>query len=302
MAETTETTETALARPTDQSIRGIRKNVVPRRIRTALLHVILTTIAIVWLIPLASALYTALRTFADGTANGPWSFPPHSLTLENFAAAWTDGGFSHYFVNTFLVVIPAVVLMLTLSSMSAYVLARHRFRGSRLILMVFIAGLLLPFQILIIPVYRLSNFLNIYDSLWALIAIHVAFELGFCTFVLHNFIRTIPKELTEAAAVDGASLFRTWWQVIIPLSRPALAALATLEFTWKWNDYLWVITLIQSNDNATVTLGLSGLRGEFVTNWNLISAASLLAAVPTVLIYVLLQRQFLGGLFVGSFK
>jgi multiple sugar transport system permease protein len=297
--------ETILARPTEQFDRPlapVRKDVVPRPVKTALLHAILATIALVWLIPIASALYTALRTFADGTANGPWSFPPHSLTLANFVEAWTDGGFSQYFLNTFLVVIPAVVLMLLLSSMAAYVLARHRFRGSRLLLMVFVAGLLLPFQVLLIPVYRLSNFLNIYDSLWALIAIHVGFELGFCTFVLHNFIRTIPKDLTDAAAVDGASVFWSWWRVILPLSRPALAALATLEFTWKWNDYLWVITLIQSDANATVTLGLSGLRGEFVTNWNLISAAALLAAIPTLLIYAVLQRQFLGGLFAGSFK
>ena len=294
--------ETTLARPATESIPKARKDIVPRRVKTTALYVILTTIAIVWLIPLLSALYTGLRTFADGTANGPWSFPPHSLTLENFTQAWTEGGFSLYYVNTFLVVVPAVVLMLTLSSMAAYVLARHRFMGSRAVFMIFVAGLLLPFQILIIPVYRLSNFLNIYDSLWALIAIHVAFELGFCTFVLHNFIRTIPKDLTDAASVDGASIFWTWWRVIIPLSRPALAALATLEFTWKWNDYLWVITLIQSDSNATVTLGLSGLRGEFVTNWNLISAASLLAAIPTLLIYAVLQRQFLGGLFAGSFK
>lgn len=291
-----------LTRSTDRAVAKTRGNIGPRRIKTILLHIILATIAVTWLIPLASALYTSLRTFADGTANGPWSFPPHSLTLENFVAAWTDGGFSGYFINTFLVVIPAVALMLLLSSMTAYVLARHRFRGSRLLLMVFIAGLLLPFQVLLIPVYRLSNFLNIYDSLGALIAIHVAFELGFCTFVLHNFMRTIPKDLTDAAAVDGASVFRIWWQIILPLCRPALAALATLEFTWKWNDYLWVITLIQSTDNATVTLGLSGLRGEFVTNWNLISAASLLAAIPTVVVYLVLQRQFLGGLFVGSNK
>jgi multiple sugar transport system permease protein len=296
--------DTTLARPTAPAppIRPVPRSILSRRAKRALLHVILATIAIVWLIPLVSALYTSLRTFGEATANGPWSFPPHSLTLQNFVDAWTEGGFSHYYVNTFIVVIPAVVLMLTLSSMSAFVLARYRFWGSRFLLMIFIAGLLLPFQILLIPVYRLSNALNIYDTLFALIAIHTAFELGFCTFVLHNFIRTIPKELTEAAAVDGASVFWMWWRVILPLARPALAALATLEFTWKWNDYLWVITLIQSDSNATVTLGLSGLRGEFVTNWNLISAASLLAAIPTLVIYAVLQRQFLGGLFAGSTK
>lgn len=291
-----------LPRATEQSVAKTRRSLGPRQLKRALLHVILATIAIAWLIPLVSAIYTSVRTFADGTANGPWSFPPHSFTLQNFVDAWTDGGFSGYFLNTFLVVIPAVILMLLLSSMTAFVLSRYRFRGSRLLLMLFIAGLLLPFQVLLIPVYRLSNFLNIYDTLGSLVAIHVAFELGFCTFVLHNFMRTIPKDLTDAAAVDGASVFRIWWQVVLPLCRPALAALATLEFTWKWNDYLWVITLIQSTNNATVTLGLSGLRGEFVTNWNLITAASLLAAVPTVIVYLVLQRQFLGGLFVGSNK
>lgn len=284
------------------AIPQIRRDIFSRRTKGIMLNAVLMTLAIAWLIPLLSALYTGLRTFSDGTTNGPWSFPPHSLTLQNFVSAWTDGGFAQYFLNTFLVVIPAVILMLTLSSMAAYVLARHRFRGSRIIFLVFVAGLLLPFQILLIPVYRISNFLNIYDSLWALIAIHVGFELGFCVFVLHNFMRTIPREMTEAAAVDGGSVFWIWWRVILPLCRPALAALATLEFTWKWNDYLWVITLIQSNSSATVTLGLSGLRGEFVTNWNLISAASLLAAVPTLIIYLVLQRQFLGGLFAGSFK
>lgn len=280
----------------------VKNGKIGQRVQGVALNSILMVLSIIWLVPLASALYTGIRTFADGSANGPWSFPPHSLTLQNFVSAWTDGGFSQYFINTFIVVIPSVILMLGLSSMSAYVLSQRRFRGSRFIFIIYVAGLLLPFQILLIPVYRLTNFLNIYDSLWALIAIHTAFELGFCTFVLHNFMRTIPKEMLEAAAVDGASILWTWWRVILPLSRPALATLATLEFTWKWNDYLWVITLIQSNSNATVTLGLSGLRGEFVTNWNLISAASLLVALPTLLIYLVLQRQFLGGLFAGSFK
>ena len=129
-----------VARPADKPVARVQRNLGPRRIKTALLHILLTFIAITWLIPLVSALYTALRTFADGTANGPWSFPPHSLTLENFTAAWTDGGFSHYFLNTFLVVIPSVVLMLLLSSMAAYILARHRFPGSRALLAGGLAG------------------------------------------------------------------------------------------------------------------------------------------------------------------
>ena len=266
------------------------------------LYTILTITALVWLIPLVTSIYTAIRTFGDTTQYGPWSFPPHAITLANFSQAWVQGGFSQYFLNTFLVVIPSIVLMLLGSSMTAYVLARHEFRGRKFLYITYVAGMLLPYQVLIIPVYWLSNELNIYDTPMALIAIFTTFEFGFCTFVLYGFMRGIPKELTDAAFVDGASAFQVWWRIILPLCRPALATLATLEFTWKWNDYLWPITLISDSRWFTVTAGLGQLQGEFVNNWNEITAGALLVAIPTLIVYVALQRYFIGGLLVGSNK
>jgi multiple sugar transport system permease protein len=200
-------TEAAIARPAAHLNRGVRRGVVRRRIRWGCLYVILTSLALIWLLPVLSTLYTALRSFDDIQNNGPWSFPPHTLSLANFVTAW-QSGMSGWFLNSVIVVIPAIIVMLLLSSMTAFVLSRYRFRGSRALFMLFVCGTLLPFQVLLEPVFKEDNFMGIYDSLWALFTIYVAFELGFCTFVLHNFMRTIPKELFDAAVVDGASRFR----------------------------------------------------------------------------------------------
>ena len=135
-----------------------------------------------------------------------------------------------------------------------------------------------------------------YDSYVGIIAIHVAFQMGFCTFVLSNYMKTIPRELTEAALVDGASVWRTFWSVIVPLTRPALAALATLEFTFIYNDYFWALVLVQTGSKRPITSALSNLQGLFFTDNNLIAAGAILIALPTFIVYVLLQRQFVEGL------
>jgi multiple sugar transport system permease protein len=191
-------------------------------------------------------------------------------------------------------------------------MTRYTFRGARVLLILFTAGNLLPPQILLTPLYRIfiliplpysiSSSGLLYDSLWGLIAVHVAFQLGFCTFVLSNYMRTIPTELTEAATMDGASVWRQYWQVVLPLCRPALAALATLEFTWIYNDFLFALILIQTGDKRPITSALNNLSGLYFTNYNLVAAGSLLAAIPTIAIFLLLQRQFIGGLTLGATK
>jgi multiple sugar transport system permease protein len=178
--------------------------------------------------------------------------------------------------------------------------------------MLFTAGNLLPQQVIITPLYRiflqiplpdvLSDSDSLYDSYWGIITIHVAFQLGFCVFVLSNYMKTIPMELTEAAMVDGASVWRQYWQIILPLCRPPLAALATLEFTWIYNDFFWATVLMQTGDKRPITSALAGLQGQFFTNNNLIAAASLVAALPTLIVYFVLQKQFIGGLTLGSTK
>jgi multiple sugar transport system permease protein len=264
-------------------------------------YVVLTAVALLWLLPVIAALITSFRTMDDIAIRGFWSLPK-SLGLNNFQRAWIDARVSKYLLNSFIITIPALFGMLFLSSLGAYALARYRFRGNLLLYFVFVAGTMLPFQILMLPVFRLTNRLGLYDSYGALILIHTAFQLGFCTFVLRNFMRSIPGEIIDAARVDGCNEFRIYWQIILPLSLPALAALATLEFTWVFNDYLWAIILLRSDTLRPVTAGLAPLRGQYNTDWPVITAGALLATIPTLIVFVFLQRYFIQGLTLGSGK
>jgi multiple sugar transport system permease protein len=267
--------------------------------------------AILWITPIVFALYVALRPIEETNRLGYVSLP-HHLTLANFADAWTRSGMWHFFLNSAVVTVPAVLLTLGLASMVAYVVSRLSFAVNVPLLILFTAGNLLPQQVIITPLYRiylavhlptaLSGSGLLYNSYAGLILINMSFQLGFCVFVLSNYMKTVPVEIDEAALLDGASLWTRYWRLTLPLCRPALAALATLLTTWIYNDFFWAITLISTGDKRPVTSALANLQGQFVSNQNLIAAAALIAAIPTLLVYVLLQKQFIAGLSLGSTK
>jgi multiple sugar transport system permease protein len=275
------------------------------------LHCFLIGTCVVWIAPVLYALYTSLRPYADTQTHGYVSVGGH-YNLSNFTTAWNEADLPLYFKNSAIITLPALVITLWLASMVAYVVARHSFRINLILLLVFTAGNLLPQQAIITPLYKLyitvplpswlSESGHLDDSFFGLILIHVAFQTGFCVFVLSNFMRTIPPELTEAARVDGASEWRQYRQIVLPLCRPALAALATLEFTWIYNDFFWATVLMQTGANRPITAALNNLTGEFFTDNNLISAASLIVAVPTLVVFFVLQRQFVSGLTLGASK
>ncbi len=267
----------------------------------ALAYGLLVLFTLIWLLPVYSTLVTAVRTMDDIRIHGFWSMPS-TVTLDNFVRAWTEARVSRYAANSFIITIPSLIGLLFFSSLSGYALARFQFPGNRLIYFTFVGGMLLPFQVLMLPVFRLTNWLGLYDTYWALIAFHVSFQLGFGTFVLRNFMRGVPGEILEAARVDGCSEFRIYWQIMLPLTKPALAALATLEFTWIFNDYLWAIVLLRRDALKPVTAGLATLLGQYVTDWPLLVAGSLLATLPTLLVFLFLQRYFIAGLTLGSTK
>jgi multiple sugar transport system permease protein len=215
-------------------------------------------------------------------------------------------------LNSARVTIPAVIITLALASAVAFVVSRLSFRFNIALLILFTAGNLLPQQVLITPLYRmylaihLPHFISssglLYNSYAGLIVINVSFQLGFCVFVLSNYMKSIPMEMDEAAIVDGASLWTRYWRLTLPLCRPALAALATLLTTWIYNDFFWAITLISTGNKRPITSALANLQGQFVSNQNMISAAALMAAIPTLIVYILLQKQFIAGLSLGSSK
>lgn len=264
-------------------------------------HMVLLLFTLTWLLPIFASVLTSFRTMDDITVNGFWSIPK-TFSFDKFEDAWISARIRVYLLNSFIITIPSLLGMMFLSSLSAYALARFRFKGNLLVYFIYVAGTMLPFQILLLPVFRLTNKLGLYDTYGALILIHTAFQLGFCTFVLRNFMRTVPGEILDAARVDGCNEFRIYWQIMLPLSLPSLAALATLEFTWIFNDFLWALILLQSDSLRPVTAGLATLQGQYVTDWPLITAGALLATLPTIFVFVFLQRYFIQGLTLGSGK
>jgi len=275
------------------------------------LHVFLCVTALVWLAPVAWAVFTSFRPYAD-TAKYGYVSMPHTLSLSNYRNAWNQGDIPQHFWNSIIVTLPAIVLILLFASSVAFVVSRFSFWFNVPLLVFFMAANLLPQQVIITPLYELYLRINLptwisesglaYDSYVGLIAIHVAFQTGFCTFVLSNYMKTIPRELDEAARVDGAGVIRQFFGIILPLCKPALAALATLEFTWIYNDFLWAVVLMSSGDKRPITSSLTNLQGVFFTDNNLIAAASVLVALPTLHVYAAMQRQFIGGLTLGANK
>ncbi|WP_218189295.1 carbohydrate ABC transporter permease [Tersicoccus phoenicis] len=282
----------------DQLVPERRKPLRPARV---VLHVFLIVCAVLWLIPLLWALYTSLRPYSETAAKGYVSLPS-TLTLQNYFTAWNQGQMPRFFLNSLLIAVPAVVIVLLLASAAAFVLSRFSFTLNIGLLMFFTAANLLPQQVIITPLYRLFLNLGLYNTQFGIVLINVAFQLGFCVFVLSNFMRALPHELTEAALVDGASVWRQYTSVILPLTRPALAALATLEFAWIYNDFFWALVLLRDGSLMPVTTALNNLKGNFFTDNNLIAAGAILVALPTVLIYVLLQKHFVAGLTLGANK
>jgi multiple sugar transport system permease protein len=275
------------------------------------LNAFLILTALCWLAPLLWAVYTSLRPYADTAARGYFSLPGR-LNFDNFVNAWNQADLPRYYLNTLIVVLPALILTLLFACFVAFAVARFDVKINLALLMVFTAGNLLPPQVIITPLYRiylkvplpywLNDLGTLYDSYLGIIAIHVAFQLGFCIFVLSNYMKTIPYELTEAALVDGASVWRQFWRIILPLCRPALAALATLEFTWIYNDFFWALVLIRTGEKRPIVSALANLEGVFFKDNNLIAAGALLAALPTLIVYFVLQRQFVRGLTLGATK
>ncbi|MEV8333625.1 carbohydrate ABC transporter permease [Streptomyces niveus] len=272
-----------------------------RRLVTAGFHLGAGTLSVLWLLPIALVLVTSVRTFDDIAANGLGGLP-HSFTLDGFRQAWVDGGQQRALINSMLVTVPTVLITLTLASMAAFALSRYELPLRRTLLLLMLGGNLLPPQILLIPVSRISESLGLYDTLYALVGVQIGFGVGFYVFVLYGFMRSLPVEIQQAAVIDGASPWQIYSRIVLPLTKPALAALSALSFTWIFNDLLWAITVLRTDSQMPITASLIGLQGQYVSMWNVIAAGSVIAAAPTVLVFLRFQRHFVAGLNLGAVK
>jgi multiple sugar transport system permease protein len=215
-----------------------------------------------------------------------------------------------YLANSFIVAIPAVFLTLFFGSLLAFVVTRYSFRFNLSLLLLLTAGNLMPSQLVYAPLFKMyiwfgdlvGNRTILYDSYLGLILIHVALQVGFATFVMSSYMKTIPKEISESAMVDGASVFRHYWSVLLPLMRPPLAALSVLMTVWIYNEFFWAVVLMKTDSKRPITSALGRLQGEFITDYNLLAAGAIMAALPTLIIFFILKRQFVSGLTLGSTK
>ena len=277
--------------------------------KDAFISLFIGTFAFLWMVPILWTFWTSLRPYQDIIEKGVFS-RPDTLNLNNYVEAYRQMEIWGYLKNSFIVAIPAVGLTLFFGSLLAFVVTRYSFRFNLYLLLLFTAGNLLPVQLVYAPLFKMyiwfgdlvGNRNILYDSYLGLILVHVALQVGFETFVMSSYMKTIPKEISESALVDGASVFRHYWSVILPLLRPPLAALSVLMTTWIYNEFFWAIVMIKSDNKRPITSALGRLQGEYVTDFNLLAAGAIMAALPTLIIFFILKRQFVSGLTLGSTK
>jgi multiple sugar transport system permease protein len=271
-------------------------------VNRALYKMSLPVALVIWLMPLIAVMVTSIRSSDELVEGNYWGWPRHFSLIANYSDALTTSPMLHYFWNSVLITLPAVVGSIALASMAGFALAIYAFRGNTTLFATFVAGNFVPIQILMIPVRDLSLKLGIFNTVGALILFHVAFQTGFCALFLRNFIKQLPFELVEAARIEGANEWTVFFRIVLPLIRPALAALAILVFTFVWNDYFWALCLTTGDEAAPITVGVAALKGQWVTAWNLVSAGSILAALPSVVMFFAMQRHFVAGLTFGATK
>lgn len=267
----------------------------------ALYKIALPVALVLWLLPLLGVAMTSLKPSSD-LAAGNYFGPPSYLAFSNYLDVFRNSPIASYILNSFKVTIPTVIGAVALSCLSGFALAVYRFRSNLLVFFMFVAGNFVPFQILMVPVRDLTVQTGLYNTITGLALFHIAFQSGFCTLFMRNFIRGLPFELIESARVEGVSEFKIFWYIVLPLMRPALAALSVLIFTFIWNDYFWATVLTTSAETQPVTAGLYSLNGQWIAQWQLVSAGSIVAAMPPVLMFFLMQRHFIAGLTLGATK
>ena len=265
-----------------------------------LVIVVLVIWASVNLLPIGIMLVSGFKTTREIFMN-PFGLP-QKWSLANYIKAWKGANFAIFFRNSVIVSLVSIALILFVSSMASYVLARFNFPGRRLIYLFILAGLVLPIRLAIIPIFLLLRRLGILDTLIGLVIVYTAGGISFSTFLLTNFFKGIPFDLEDSARIDGAGVFRIYWQIDLPLLRPALATVAIFNFISVWNDFFFPLIFINTKAKRTIPLGIQNFFGEYSIQWDLLFAGLNIAIVPMIIFFLILSKQFIVGLTEGAIK
>lgn len=268
--------------------------------QAALVQFVLWGSSAVMLYPILVMVFSGFRSTGEIFAN-PFALPDFSFT-DNFVRILTDSAFLQYVANSAVVTSLSVLLTLVLGTMAAYALARYAFRAAVPIYLFFLAGLMLPLKLAVIPLFIEMRDLGLLDTRWSLVLIYTAIGIPSAVFIMTGFLRTLPAELEQAARIDGASEPRIMLSVMLPLTRPALVIAGINNAIPTWNDFFFPLVFIQSDARKTLPQGLTAFIGEYTTDWGMLFAGLTLAALPIALVYIVLSRQFIAGLTAGSVK
>ncbi len=263
---------------------------------------LLPIVLLFWLAPLIAVAVFSIKPDADFTTGNYWGWPSSFEGIANYSKVFLESDMPRYLLNSVFITVPTVIGAVALSSMTGFALGIYKFKANLWIFFMFVAGNFVPFQILMVPVRDLTLDLGLYNTKTGLVLFHIAFQTGFCTLFMRNFIRALPFELIEAARVEGVAEWRIFWFVVLPLMKPALAALAVLIFTFIWNDYFWAVVLTQGAESQPVTAGITSFNAQYRAAYHLMSAGSIVAAIPPVAMFFLMQKHFIAGLTLGAVK
>lgn len=265
----------------------------------ALLSAVMFLVCFLFLFPVLWVIISSFKGRAELFRWPPHIFPQEP-TLENYLLAFQKGDFVQYFINSSFISVVGTLLTLTISLMAGYAFAKYQFRFQGILFALVMATMMIPLEIIMIPVFRVIVATKMYNSLWGVIVPAVATPTG--TFMMRQAFISTPSDYMEAARIDGASETRTFVQIMAPLVTPTLSVLAIISFMWRWNDYLWPLLVLTSKKHYTLQLALASFSGEYNVDWNSLLAMSVLSMIPTTTIFLIFQKRIIGGITLGGIK
>lgn len=270
------------------------------KILVVLNYMFLTILAVISIYPIFIMFISSFKTTPEIFFN-PFNLPK-KWNFQNFIKVWNEANFKVYFLNSVLVTISSLIILLFCASLAAYALAKFNFKFNNLVFMIFLAGIMIPIRLGIVPLFILMRDLNLLDTRLSLIFTYSASGMPMSVFLLTGFFKTIPSELSDAARVDGCNEFQIFYKIMLPLVRPALATVALVNFVPWWNDFFFPLLFIRSDSLKTIQLGMTIFFGQYMTDWASLFAGMVIASIPMIILYLLMSKQFISGLTAGAVK
>lgn len=261
----------------------------------------LVLFVLIWIAPFIFILFTSLKSNATVMGSSAFSIPEH-LDWSNYAKAWIRGNFSTTFFNSAFITLVKVPVGLLISSMAAYALANMKFKAKKAMYILIVFGTMIPFQVMLAPLFSVVNGLGLLNTYIGVILPYLAFGIPYQVFILHGFFKSVPKELSEAAYIDGASHLTIFLKIFLPVSLPVLSALLILDFVATWNEFAMALVLLQDSSKWTLPLGLMSFQGQFASDYGQLNSAIIMTVLPATLVYMIFQRYFVSGLTSGAVK